>query len=75
MDKYKGMTVNERLYASNLIDEFDRAVKKKDVATIVSILEEVELDERSIIPVLENLELYGEIYEYKKKNFIDKTKQ
>ena len=66
-NKYKGMTMNERLYASNLIDKFDIAVKRKNVATIISILEEVELTEKSIVPVLENLKLCGETYQYKKK--------
>ena len=69
------MTVNERLYVSGLMDKFDAAVKKKDVATIISILEEVELVEKSIVPILENLKLYGEIYEYKRKNFINNTQK
>lgn len=56
-DKYIGMTVNERLYVSGLIDKFDNAVKRKDVSTIVSILEKVELKEESIKPILDSLKL------------------
>ncbi|MCL1926926.1 MAG: hypothetical protein FWF95_07320 [Syntrophorhabdaceae bacterium] len=75
-NKYKGMTVNERLYVSNLMDKFDGAVKKKDVVTVISILEEVELtSEESIVPILESLKLYGKIYEYKRKNFIKNTRK
>jgi tetratricopeptide (TPR) repeat protein len=73
--KFRGMTVNERLYASNLMDKFDEAVKKKDVATVISLLEEVELTKKSIVPVVENLRLCGEMYQYKRKNFIDNTLQ
>ena len=73
--KYQGMTVNERLYKSNLIDEFDSAVNKKDIAAIVSILEKVELTEKSIVSILESLRLYEEIYEYKRKNFINNTQK
>jgi hypothetical protein len=51
-DKYSGMTVNERLYASGKIDEFDVAVKKKDVEKIKSILKEVEVDEAAIKAIL-----------------------
>jgi hypothetical protein len=51
------MTVNERLYVSGLMDEFDNAVKKKDVSTIVSILKKVELKEESIKPILDSLKL------------------
>lgn len=69
------MTVNERLFASNLMDKFDNAVKKKDIGTIISILEEVELAEKSIMPVLGNLGLYGEAYGYKRKNFINNTRK
>ncbi|MDA0910642.1 MAG: hypothetical protein O2809_03670 [Proteobacteria bacterium] len=55
--KYIGMTVNERLYASGLIDEFDKAVAKKDTQKVRSILEDVELVEESIKPILDKLKL------------------
>lgn len=74
-DKYKGMTINERLCASDLIEKYDEAVKKKDVEKIISILEEVELVEKSIIPILENLRLLGEKYEYKREKFIYNTQK
>ncbi len=55
--KYAGMTVNERLYVSGLMDEFDKAVKERDVERIRSILSNVELTEESIRPILEQLGL------------------
>lgn len=58
--KYKGMTVNERLYASGLIDDFDRAVEDKDFCKIKSILEKVELKEESISSILIKLNLEEE---------------
>jgi|SRR5215217_4860875 len=39
---YKGMTVNERLYVSGLMDSFETAIKQNDVATVISILKAVE---------------------------------
>jgi len=60
-NKYAGMTVNERLYVSGLIKEFDEAVEEKNVNKVVSILKEVELtDDRSIDPILERLGLHKE---------------
>jgi iron uptake system EfeUOB component EfeO/EfeM len=56
-NKYAGMTVNERLYVSGLMDEFDDAVKKKDIEKVRAILEKVEITEDSIKPILENLKL------------------
>ncbi len=56
-NKYAGMTVNERLYASGLIDAFDEAVEKKATEKVRSILEKVELTEGSIKPILDKLEL------------------
>ena len=56
-DKYAGMTVNERLYVSGLMDEFDEAVEREDTDKVRAILEKVELTEDSIKPILEKLEL------------------
>ncbi|MBV4360602.1 hypothetical protein [Pinibacter aurantiacus] len=56
--KYSGMTINERLYLSNLMNDFDRAIEKKDVKEIVSILNKVEVvDETSIKSILESVGL------------------
>ena len=57
MNKYGGMTVNERLYVSGLMDKFDEAVKEKNVDLVISILKEVELNDLSIAPILERLGL------------------
>lgn len=51
--RYAGMTVNERLYVSGFMDEFDEAVEKKDTDKVRAILEQVELTEDSIKPILE----------------------
>lgn len=45
-NKYGGMTVNERLYFSGLMDKYDTAVERKDAAEVISILKEVELSEK-----------------------------
>ncbi len=58
--EYKGMTVNERLYASGLMDEFDKAVENKNIDKVKSILKKVELNETSIKPILESLDLKEE---------------
>lgn len=50
--KYSGMTVNERLYSSGKMDEFDRAVEKKNAEKVKAILKEVEVYEASINTIL-----------------------
>ena len=56
-NKYAGMTVNERLYVSGLMDKFDIAVKVNDVKNVISILKEVELTDESIEPILKQFGL------------------
>jgi len=56
--KYKGMTVNERLYESGFIKKFYQAADVKDVETVIEILKKVEItDESAIEPILEQLGL------------------
>ena len=49
--------MNERLYVSGLIDEYDKAVERKDAQKVREILEKVELTEPNIEPILEQLGL------------------
>ena len=56
--KYAGMTVNERLYVSGLMGEFEEAIEKKNTDKARAILGKVELTEESIKPILEKFELY-----------------
>ena len=56
-NKYAGMTVNERLYVSGLMDVFDEAVKARGAERIRLILSNLELTEQSIRPILEQLGL------------------
>jgi len=51
VDGLGGMTVNERLYAIELMETFDKAKKNdKDLAKI--ILEEIQVDQDSIRKIL-----------------------
>lgn len=50
--KYSGMTVNERLYISGLIDKYYEAVREKDIDAAISILKAVDLSEDNIRAIL-----------------------
>jgi hypothetical protein len=41
---YSGMTVNERLFASGLIDDFDRAASARNREEMIAILKRVDVD-------------------------------
>jgi len=69
-DKYKGMTVNERLYVSGFMNEFERAVKNRNVAKIRKILKNIYLTETSNKLILKS---YGLDFKEKQKN--DKIQQ
>ena len=54
---YLGMTVNERLFVAGLTNKFDEAVYSNDIENIILILKELELNDESINPILEQLKL------------------
>jgi hypothetical protein len=49
------MTVNERLFAAGLLDEFDRAVRAGDVATLEGILRRVQLSDENVAAVIKKV--------------------
>ena len=55
--KYLGMTVNERLYLSGLMTDFDFYLKQKDVEKIINVLRKIELEESSISEIRNSLGL------------------
>ena len=53
-NEYAGMTVNERLFVSGLLAQFDEAIRDSNAERARSILEKVELTEKNIMPILKN---------------------
>ena len=45
-DRYRGMTVNERLMVGGIMEQFDAAARRRDRAAMISLLVRVELDEK-----------------------------
>jgi hypothetical protein len=56
-NKYRGMTVNERLYEAGLIDDFYKAIEEKNAKKVIYILESVELTEPNITNILKSSKL------------------
>lgn len=78
--QYSGMTVNERLYASGQMDEFDK-FRKSDIQKAYEILQKVELPDESIRPIL-NIRheipksvLLDSFCNYYPRNVIEKLKE
>lgn len=49
---FLGMTVNERLYVSGLIDSFYKAIRKRDTQKVIEILKKIEIGDDNIPPIL-----------------------
>ncbi|WP_290740770.1 hypothetical protein [Fibrobacter sp. UBA3718] len=57
-EKYKGMTVNERLYLGGFMNQFDEFARTKNIDGIKNILAKVEItDESSVRSIIEGLGL------------------
>lgn len=58
VNKYGGMTVNERLYVSGMMNKFDKAIDEKNIKEVVRILKEVEISsEANIAAILKKHDL------------------
>lgn len=55
--KYGGMTVNERLYVAGLLDEYYKAIEKKDILSVKKILSKVDIDGENVTAILKNHKL------------------
>ena len=46
MNKFAGMTMNERLYTAGIADKFDAAVRRKDKTVLMELLAQIEIPAR-----------------------------
>ena len=53
--RYGGMTVNERLSAAGLMEQFDLAARGRDGKKMISLLQTVELSEDSAIGITDTI--------------------
>lgn len=52
---YAAMTVNERLCAAELMDDFDKAVQSRDRNLIMQILAKVEVSQADVAAIINKL--------------------
>jgi hypothetical protein len=59
--RFSGMTVNERLFEANLLDEFDAAARRRDRGRMIALLRLMDVDtaERSVDQILADPKRYG----------------
>jgi hypothetical protein len=53
------MTVNERLFSTNLLSEFDKSIAEKDFEAAKRILKLVDVDDQSVAEILINRGMKG----------------
>lgn len=63
MEDLKGMTINERLFALNMTEVFDKAIKSKNTKDSIKILEQCGLPHSSalatVTAIFKNPKQYG----------------
>ena len=60
-DDFSGMTVNERLFAAGLLDDFGTAARRRDRTKMIELLTQVAVDmpEHIVDTILRNPKMYG----------------
>ena len=56
-NSFSGMTVNERIYVSGLMDDFDYCLNQKDKEGIKFLLKKIKLNENSILDIIASLKI------------------
>lgn len=54
-EELKGMTTNERLFVTGMMNAFDEAVRERDSGKVRSILRSIFVDEASIENIVSNI--------------------
>lgn len=52
-EELRGMTVNERLWATDQFDEYDAAVASNDAARLREVLERLHIGEANVLAIIE----------------------
>lgn len=50
---YSGMTLNERLVISGLLNEFEQAIKLKKREKVIRVLQQLDIDKKGVNAILE----------------------
>ncbi|TMA71289.1 MAG: hypothetical protein E6J67_23240 [Deltaproteobacteria bacterium] len=64
---YSGMTVNERLFAAGLLDDFDAAVMRWDKEAVLNLLQKVEMSPDEALETADALFANPEFYGFPKR--------
>ena len=51
-DELNGMTVNERLYATDQLDEYEVAIQTQDELQLRNVLESIHIGEANVVAII-----------------------
>jgi hypothetical protein len=63
--KYSGMTLNEMLFESGLLKDFDKAVKDKNRPKLIEILKKIDIENKNADGIVETIFSSPSKYGYK----------